>query len=50
MHNKFVQNDIIQSYYILIANITSCKRKKYGITKKGEKKRKRKGNHDLLNH
>ena len=39
MHNKFIQNDIIQSYYIFIANIASFKRKKYGITKKkGEKK------------
>ena len=39
MHNKFTQNDIVQSYYIFIANIASCKRKKYGITKKGEKKK-----------
>ena len=39
MHNKFIQNDIIQSYYIFIANIASCKRKKNGITKKGEKKK-----------
>ena len=50
MHNKFIQNDIIQSYYIFIANIASCKRKKYGITKIGEKKkRKRKRKRDLLN-
>ena len=42
MHNKFIQNDIIQSYYIFIANIASCKRKKYGITKKWREKRKRK--------
>ena len=47
MHNKFIQNDIFQSYHIFIANIASCKRKKYGITKKGEKK-KRKRKHDLL--
>ena len=45
MHNKFTQNDIIQSYHIFIANIASCKRKKYGITKKWrEKKEKEKEN------
>ena len=51
MHNKFIQNDIIQSYYIFIANIASRKRKKYGITKIGDKKkkRKRKRKRDLLN-
>ena len=48
MHNKFIQNDIIQSWYIFIANIASCIRKKYGITKKERKKRKRKRKHDLL--
>ena len=42
MHNKFTQNDIIQSYYIFIANIASCKRKKYGITKKRRTKKKEK--------
>ena len=42
MHNKFTQNDIIQSYYIFIANIASCKRKKYGITKKRRTKKKKK--------
>ena len=40
MDNKFIQNDIIQSYYIFIANIASCKRKKsMTLLKKGEKKK-----------
>ena len=37
MHNKFIQNDIIQSYYIFIANIASM-----ALLEKGEKKKKKK--------
>ena len=47
MHNKFTQNDIVQSYYIFIANIASCKRKKYGITILGEKSMGEKRNRDF---